>query len=94
MIIIDLPENPSVEYMSYIPSQRDIINKLMFDGVISGVSLIENRNKLWITINSENEDGVIDILNTFPMIKFMRFKIEKLLFHFTSSNVFPQMSLN
>jgi len=94
MISIDLPESPPVEFMSLIPPQRDLINDLMNKGFITNVSLSEDRTKLWLVVNSDSEKDILTVLQTFPLIKYMKFKIEKLLFNFAYTSSFPQMSLN
>ena len=94
MITIDLPRNPTSEYISLIVPQRDMITDLMNKGFISDVSLSEDRTKLWLIVNSESENEIIAVLNSFPLIKYMSYKIDKLLFKFTYTGTFPQMSMN
>jgi muconolactone delta-isomerase len=94
MIVINLPKYPEQEYFSLIPAQRDHINKLMIDGTITDVALSEDRTKLWLNMNSDSENDVNRILAKFPMIAFMDFKIEKLMFHLSYSNSFQKLSLN
>ncbi len=94
MITIDLPRNPTSEYISLIVPQRDMINDLMNKGFISDVSLSEDRTKLWLIVNSESENEIKTILQTFPLVKYMKYRIDKLLFKFTYTGTFPQMSMN
>lgn len=94
IVTINLPENPSIEYMSLIPLQRDHINNLMVEGFITNISLSEDRTKLWINMTAESESEISSMLRQFPLIKFMTYEITKLFFHFSFTNILPQMSLN
>ena len=94
MISIKFPENPPAEFVSLISPQRDVITDLMNKGFILDVVLSEDRLKLWLLVNSESEKDIKEILKTFPLINYMEYKIDKLLFRFSFASPFPQMSLN
>jgi muconolactone delta-isomerase len=94
MISIKFPENPPAEFVSLIPSQRDLINDLMNKGFITDVSLSEDRKKLWLLVVSESEEEIHTVMKEFPLIKYMKYDIEKLLFNFSYANSFPKMSMN
>ena len=85
---------PTKEYFALIPDQRDHINRLMIEGVITDVSLSDDRTMMWVNMNANSEEEVIETLNQFPMIRFMGYKIEKLMFHHSFSNTFQKLSLN
>ena len=94
MISIKFPDNPTAEFVSLIPAQRDLINDLMNKGFITDVSLSQDRKKLWLLVVSESEEEIRTIMKEFPLIKFMKYEIEKLLFNFSFANSFPKMSMN
>lgn len=94
IVTIKLPENPTIEYLSLIPMQRDHINNLMLAGFITNISLSEDRTKLWINMTAESESEVSSMIEQFPMIKYMTYEITKLFFQFSYTNILPQMSLN
>jgi len=94
IVTINLPENPTIEYMSLIPVQRDHINNLIVEGFITNISLSEDRTKLWINMTAESESDISSMIKQFPMINYMTYKINKLFFYFSFTNILPQMSLN
>ncbi|MCU0393545.1 MAG: hypothetical protein MUE81_20715 [Thermoflexibacter sp.] len=94
MVDIQLPPNPTEEFFALIPRQRAKINALMSEGVITSYTLSEDRLKLWVLVNAESETEVMDVLASFPMLKFMRFEIHSLMFHQMIAFRFPAISLN
>jgi len=93
MIDIDLPEMTQ-EFISLIPSQIVVINKLMKTGKISSYTLSSDRTKLWVLINAETEKEVVDILKEFPIYPYLIFNVYKLAFNNTISVFLPKVSLN
>lgn len=95
LIDIDLPEELEEDFMALVPAQRLKINKLMGNRTISSYSLALDRSKLWVTINAKSGTEVMDVLSTFPLIKYMKFHIHELMFHHEASMlVIPPFSLN
>lgn len=94
MVDINLPEYPTEEFFALIPKQRAKINQLMSEGVITSYTLSEDRLKLWVMVNADTETEVMDVLASFPMLKFMRFQIHSLMFHQAIAFRFPAISLN
>lgn len=94
MINIDLPKILTPHFIALIPEQRDLVNKLMLEKVITSYSLTADRAKLWITLTSASEEQVIQLMNTFPLIEYMKYKIQPLALHNSISYSLPQFSLN
>jgi hypothetical protein len=94
LIDIKLLDSFTTEFFSLIPKQRKIINNLMNEGLILSYSLAIDRSKLWIVMETENEQEVLDALSRFPLIKFMIPEITELAFHDSIHSGFPQLSLN
>lgn len=93
MIDIDLPELTQ-EFISLIPSQIVVTNKLMKSGKVSSYTLSSDRTKLWIMINAETEKEAIDILKSFSIFPYFDYNIYKLAFNNTISVFLPKVSLN
>jgi muconolactone delta-isomerase len=70
-----LPYYKDEEFVALIPKQRDVIGKLLSTGVISSFSLNANRTKAWMTIFAANEEHAMQIVEKFPLSKFMTFEI-------------------
>ncbi|MEO8666376.1 MAG: hypothetical protein ABI462_12860 [Ignavibacteria bacterium] len=94
MVDIDLPVPFNNEFISLIPGQREIINKLLSERVISSYAVSIEDGKLWTTIMAESEESVVEILSTFPIISYVDYSISKLAFHNNIGFTAPQFSLN
>lgn len=91
---IDLISTLSEEYISLITEQRNVINKLLQQGVISNFALSSDRTKSWLTVSANSEEEAIGIVDSFPLRPFMSFSVHPLIFQLQSSMYFPQLSLN
>jgi muconolactone delta-isomerase len=94
IIDIDLPEQMDDEFVRMIPMQRQHINLLMQEGIITSYSLALDRSKLWVTIIAKNENEVASILKTFPLIHYFVYSIHELAFHNATTYSMPPISLN
>ena len=94
LIDIQLKDTFKPEFFVLIPKQRKLVDELMNEGIIQSYSLAIDRSKLWIVMETENEKQVMDVLATFPLIKFMNPDIHELAFHDSIHSGFPHLSLN
>ena len=94
MVDIDLPAEPTPEFMNLIPYQRAYITRMMKKGSIENYSLSFNRQKLWVVVNAESSFEVRQIISAFPIFNYIRFDVHNLLFHDTNSITSPQLWLN
>ncbi|MDB4286116.1 muconolactone Delta-isomerase family protein [bacterium] len=94
MFHIDLPDALNQEFLSKIPAQREKINKLMGEGVISSYTLAKDRTRLWVTVKAESEDEAYDVFESFPLYDFMDGELIPLMFHQSINVALPQMSMN
>ncbi len=94
LVEIDLPTDWTPEYVQLIPAQRQRINELMAVGRISMYALSAERDKLWCALRAKDEYDAMDLLSTFPMIRFMKPKIRSLMFYNGSDEMIPAISLN
>jgi len=94
MAEIDLPLPFNNEFVSLIPAQRELIDKLMKEKIITSYAVSLEKGKLWTTIFAASEKHVCDILSSFPIIKFVNISLSKLTFHNTIGLALPQFSLN
>jgi hypothetical protein len=84
----------SDEFIKLIPSQRQVIDELMGEGIIVSYSLSADRAKLWVTFIADTETEVLEYIGTFPLIDYLEPKVYELAFHNSISNNFPVISLN
>jgi hypothetical protein len=94
MIDIDLPVPFTDEFLSLVPRQRAMVNKLMNEGKITSYALSIESGKLWITAIAETELDVKQMLNGFPIAEYIFYRINKLTFHNSTSFQIPNFSLN
>ena len=94
LVEFDLPDSFTEQFISLIPEQRAQVNKLMRSGKLSNYALSLDRKKLWAFFRGENEQDIVSIINTFPLINYMQPTIHELMFHENVFLQFPVMSLN
>lgn len=94
MVEVQLPINPTKEFYSLIPSQRQIVAELMSQRKILNYTVSADRTRLWIVARGNNEQEVRDILSRQPMDKFFQYDFFELMFHESTGQVFPIVSLN
>ena len=94
MFSIQLPRELTKEFLSLIPKQRILIDKLMEDGKVIQYSLALDRSQLWVTIAANSERKAIDIYSTLPLVDFMRPTIYELAFQNSISNQLPKLIMN
>ena len=94
MVDISLPEVFSQSFVSLIPSQRAMVNRLLQEGTIRAYSLALDRSKLWVVLVAESEEAADELLETFPIMDHCSYVLAELMFHDMVSNELPRISLN
>lgn len=93
-IHIKLPELFSPRFASLIPQQRERVNALLDSRVILNYALDMERANLWITMVAENQEGVMDVLATFPIIKDVKVEVFELAFFDAAPIGLPDLIMN
>lgn len=91
---IILPEEMNAHFYSLIPVQRKLINKLLDNRVLLSYSLDMERQNLWVYISAKNETQAMDVLSTFPIIKFVKVNLHELAFYDTAPVNLPDLIMN
>lgn len=94
MISIKLPGEMTEEFIKLIPKQRRHIDGLMDKGKVTQYSLSTDRAIVWVTMQAESEQEVMDVLATFPLIGYMKPTIHELAFYNSVSNELPKLIMN
>lgn len=94
LVHIKLPEFFTTAFMGLIPKQRETINKLMTKNIIRSYSLDMERQNVWVFISAKNEQEVMDILSTFPIIKEVKVRIHELAFYDSAPVGLPELIMN
>lgn len=91
---ISLPDEMNVEFYQLIPKQRLLINELLDKRVILSYTLDMERKNLWVFMHAKSETGVMDVLSTFPIIKYVSVEIHELAFHHSAPVSLPELIMN
>jgi hypothetical protein len=94
MVDISLPSHPPEEFVSLIPAQREYVNRLMEEGMLTSHSLAYDRSQLWVTMRAHSEKEVVERVAKFPLIRWMEVEIRQLMFRDTGAPSLPLVSLN
>jgi hypothetical protein len=94
LVHIELPEMFSTRFMSLIPKQRAIINKLLDNKTLLSYSLDMERQNVWAFMNGKNEREIMDIISTFPIINDVKVNITELAFYDTAPIGLPELNMN
>ena len=91
---IILPDEFNATFYELIPKQRLLINDLLNKRIVLSYSLDMERKNVWVFIDAMDENAVMDILSTFPIIKYVRVSIHELAFHHTVQVSLPDLIMN
>jgi hypothetical protein len=91
---IVLPDELNLSFYALIPKQRMVVNALMKENVIVSYSLDMDRKNVWVFIKAQTEPEVMDVLSTFPIIKYVKVNIHELAFHDAAHLALPELIMN
>ncbi len=94
MVDFTLPFYLDQQFIDLIPQQRAKINKYFLNGQLANYVLSLEKSKLWAILNADTRDEVLDIIQDFPLTKFMKYRIYPLTFNQTINSKVPSFSLN
>jgi hypothetical protein len=94
LVHITLPETFTRKFYDLIPKQRAIINELIEKRIVLSYSMDMERQRVWVFIEAANEEAVMDILSTFPIIKSVKVSLHELAFHQAAPSVLPDIIMN
>ena len=93
-IHIVLPDVFTRRFSALIPQQRERVNQLLEERTILSYALDIERNQLWVTMQAKNQEALMDILSTFPIIKDVRLEIFELAFFDSAPMGLPDLIMN
>jgi hypothetical protein len=91
---IKLPEVFTRRFAALIPQQRERVNQLMEERIILNYALDMDRTNLWVTMMAKDQESVMDILSTFPIIKDVTVDIHELAFFDSAPMGLPDLIMN
>ena len=93
MVEFDVP-SLTEEIVALIPKQRLAVGMMMSAGKLLTYTLSGDRRKLWSVMVGKSSQDVEEVLQKFPLTRYMRYRISELMFHEAASAGVPNMSLN
>ena len=81
MVCIDLPPIVTEDFLTLVPKQRAHVSALINGGRILSYTLTGDRSKIWVVFVAAAEEEVIEMVESFPLSKFMEASIHELAFH-------------
>jgi hypothetical protein len=93
-IHIILPDVFTRRFAALIPQQRELVNQLLEKHVILNYALDMERSNLWVTMQAKDQQSVMDILSTFPIIKDVKVEIFELAFFDSAPKGLPELIMN
>jgi hypothetical protein len=91
---IKLPDIFTRRFAALIPQQRERVNQLLEERTILNYALDMERSHLWVTMQAKNQEAVMDILATFPIIKEVKVEIFELAFFDSAPMGLPELIMN
>jgi len=88
-----LPDLLKDDFWAIIPSHRQHINELMREEVIITYSVNGLRTKGWVVLNAESEIEAAEMIDKFPIRKFITYELDEL-FIFDTMIGAPKLVMN
>lgn len=94
MVHIRLPEVFTFEFYALIPKQRELVNQLLEQHKVLNYSLDMQRKQIWAVFEVEDQQELLKLLRSFPIIDEVEVEIHELAFHNTAPVDLPDVILN
>lgn len=93
MVEIKFEKRDIPEIMPLVPQQQKRIDELMQKNKVASYVLSLERSKLWMIVNENDENAVVDLLETLPIYEWIEFDLYGLTFNNQVVGM-PAISLN
>ncbi|MEQ1745584.1 MAG: muconolactone Delta-isomerase family protein [Saprospiraceae bacterium] len=95
MVVFTLPPQPFNDlFLSLIPDQRQVVNKLLQEGKILNYALSLENSKLWAVFSVESETELLELITSLPLTDFMLVHINELTFFQAATAFTSSFSVN
>jgi muconolactone delta-isomerase len=89
-----IPAVVDQDFFKMIPAHRAYIDELIAEGKILTYAVNEERSKGWIVFEAKEAEEVLDLVQQFPIHRFLSIEIHALMVHDGESYRFPRLHLN
>ncbi|MFM7399615.1 MAG: muconolactone Delta-isomerase family protein [Bacteroidota bacterium] len=94
MVDFTLPSELSEDFIQKIPSQRNLVNRLIGEGKVLNYSLSLQDSKLWVVFCADTEAELLDMVYQLPLTRYMSVRISALSLYSSSRVNLPAFSVN
>jgi muconolactone delta-isomerase len=94
MVDFTLPDSLTDDFISTIPHQRNIVNRLFSEGKLLNYALSLENSKLWAIFAARTESDLMDLVSLLPLSRYMRVRVSELTFYNSVSPNQPSFSVN
>lgn len=94
LVHIILPDTFSKKFYELISKQRKKINVLLEERIVLSYALDMERKQIWTVIETSDEKELMNILSTFPIIRYVKVDIHELAFHQAAPSILSDVILN
>jgi hypothetical protein len=84
----------NIHQIKHVEEISSLQASLSVDATILNYALDMERSHLWVTMQAKNQEAVMDILSTFPIIKEVKVEIFELAFFDSAPMGLPELIMN
>ena len=94
LVELNLPNPLTKSFIDQIPAQREVVDAMLYDGVIQGFSLAADWSKAWLLIEGESESDIFNIVYDLPLADQMEILVHPLIVSLRPDHILPVFSQN
>jgi muconolactone delta-isomerase len=94
MVDFTLPKDLNEEFVSLIPQQRSMVNRMLGAGQILNYSLSLENSKLWVVFSAKSESELMELVDSLPLTHYMKVRVSELTFYNAAHPFVPAFSVN
>jgi muconolactone delta-isomerase len=94
MVDFTLPTELPEEFVSKIPMQRTLVNRLLSEGKILNYALSLENSKLWVVFSAQSEAELMEMVHRLPLTRYMKVRVSELTFFHAFNAFVPAFSVN
>ena len=94
MVDFTMPQDLPEEFVGKIPQQRAAVNRMLSEGKILNYALSLENSRLWVVFSVQSETELIDLIESLPLTRFMKYRVSELTFYNASNPFVQAFSMN
>ncbi|KAA9327469.1 hypothetical protein F0P96_15915 [Hymenobacter busanensis] len=95
VVTLRLPETFDEEFVAVIPRHRAFVSSLIEENVVLSYAISADRSRGWVTMQGPDAETVRNVVEQFPLYRFMQqVEIDELFVFDSVATRLPKISLN